>query len=79
MGGGEAIAPSSIIDMISRAVPASERASAVSFAFSGAHLTFTSIPRTFVAAWHVALAWLVWGVMPSPSAMHLIEQLRLCT
>ncbi len=38
MGAGEAVAPSSIIDMITRTVPASERAGAVSFAFSGLHL-----------------------------------------
>lgn len=38
MGVGEAVAPSSIIDMITRTVPAKERASAVSFAFGGLHL-----------------------------------------
>jgi len=37
-GLGEAIAPSSIVDIISRAVPPEERASSVSFAFSGLHL-----------------------------------------
>lgn len=36
-GLGEAIAPSAIIDMIARTVPANERASAVSTAFAGLH------------------------------------------
>jgi len=38
MGAGEAVAPSSIIDMLTRTVPSAERASAVSTAFAGLHI-----------------------------------------
>ncbi|KAJ9526738.1 hypothetical protein QJQ45_017517, partial [Haematococcus lacustris] len=37
MGAGEAVAPSAIVDMISRTVPPAKRASAVSFAYGGLH------------------------------------------
>jgi MFS family permease len=38
MGMGEATAPSSIVDMITRVVPPAKRASSVSFAYGGLHV-----------------------------------------
>jgi len=73
MGAGEAVAPSSIIDMISRSVPAAERASAVSFAFAGLHvgsiigliaspaiITSFGWPALFYLFGGVGALWLFW-------------------
>lgn len=38
MGLGEAVAPTSVVDMIARCVPKEERSSAVSLAFTGLHI-----------------------------------------
>ena len=38
VGLGEAVAPTSVVDMIARCVPKEERSSAVSLAFTGLHI-----------------------------------------
>lgn len=38
VGAGQAVAPSSVMDVIARSVPKAERSTATSFAFAGLHV-----------------------------------------